>query len=139
MAHFLRQTKIILIIDAVILAVCIFGIYRAVNKAGIPAEFIYNKDRVQFVSFKSTGNLSSLQNNDIFLAINNLEILKIEDIEFVCDGYNIGDTVSVRILRNGQTMDITLMLQKFYAATFIVIISILGGLWMQQTVCVCGE
>jgi len=128
MTSYLRRIKPTLIINALVLLMAFYGIYRAVNKAGIAAEYsLHREGKIQISGLKK--HTGPLQAGDIIDSVDGFKVQRIEDIEYICDAYVLGDLVSVQITRNGSEQIEKIELQRFYTKTFCIQISLIGLLF----------
>jgi len=97
----MRRTSYILIFDFLLLIICGLGVYRLSEKAGFP-------DAV-------------LKSSDTVVAVNGQQITSSDEIEFLCNQYAIGDTVSVELLSKGKEQSVTASLIHDYPALKIII------------------
>lgn len=79
----------------------------------LQTSLIYNMPQgvyVRYVDPESYAYTAGIQPGDIITAINDTEITTISELNNVRDNYNAGDTVTLKVYRNGNTMDIKVKL-----------------------------
>jgi len=79
----------------------------------LQTSLIYNMPQgvyVRYVDPESSASTAGIQPGDIITAINDTEITTISELNNVRDNYNAGDTVTLKVYRNGNTMDIKVKL-----------------------------
>ena len=129
MAYFVKKTRNILVIDAIMLLLCLVGVYRSLNKARIDAEFDQRINLVIVTGQDTRANTSSLMPGDIVCSVNNITIERLEDIEYICDGFRIGDKIPVVVRRSGTEYTIQATLTHFYTLHFIILSGVVAAIF----------
>ncbi len=123
----MRRTTYILAIDLLLLIICGLGVYRLSEKAGFPVSTDDNGNAVIIKNISSTHSL--VHSGDTILSINGQRITSSDEIEFLCNQYVIGDTVSVEIMDNGKERFVTSTLIRDYPASKIFIESFTSAIF----------
>lgn len=100
-----------------------------VGKAGINAKFYYSDGRIAVNEIQSPVLRKALKTGDIITAVNNYKVSRIEDVEFICDGYSIGETVQVNLQRSGKQLSVTVVLETFYSVSYLALLCFLGSIF----------
>lgn len=97
----MSKRGVIFFADATILLLCLIGFYHVWQKAGLPIIFSSNSLVIEkAVSDRFDTNIFSGEN---VLSINGYRIETQEDVEFILDGLNINDEITLLIEKNGIT------------------------------------
>ena len=129
MIKFFDQIKNIILIDSILIVFCLFGIYHVIGKAGINARFYYIDGQIAVNEIQSSALGKALKTGDIITAVNNHRVSRIEDVEFICDGYSIGETVQVKLERSGRQLSETVVLETFYSVSYLALLYFLGSIF----------
>jgi PDZ domain len=130
MTEFSAKAKMIILIDIFLFITCILGIYHVFLKAGLEPTAHVNfeqKDHTLTVmevvdkQFKGV-----IRPGDVLVAINGQQITRKEDIEFILDGFAIGDTVRFTFSRNNIAIDQDIKLPAYYEWIYIISQIIVG-------------
>ena len=113
----MRRLSLILAIDLFILVACCLGIYRLSEKAGFPAAI--EKNGSSLIVRSPDG--SRLMSGDMLSALNDQHVATDDAIEFFCDQYSIGDTITATIERNGESISVPIALIKDYPILKIIV------------------
>jgi len=120
---FLSTRGKILLVDALILMICFVGISRLITKAALPVKAV--KENSDVLLYFSDQIIPQMNDSEI-TSVNSITVYTTDQIEFITDGMNIGDSIPV-ILNKGSTSSvIQLELIPFYTATYIILVIITG-------------
>ena len=129
MGRIFRQTKTVLLTDAIILLICLMGIYRAAEKAWLPVDLEQRAGEIEVAGQRAEYKLQPFRKGDVLLKLNTISVRRIEDIEYICDGFRVGDSVSVKLVRAGNHLSVKAALTRYYSLSFIILMSIVGALF----------
>ena len=119
-----RQVRLFLLLDAVIILLCILGVYHINQKTDLP--FSVNK-KVNFFLIKNTGvRVNNINSGDTLLTVDGMKLNQREEIEIYLDSKLIGDTVLIEYLHKGIISETNVVLTRFYSFAFI-IINVISG------------
>jgi signal transduction histidine kinase len=118
MDDFRKKLSRIFVVDFLLLIICILGLTRIIQKAGLSPEkhvsFNVEKDGLHVNKIISPGLTKYFVPGDKLIAIAGHAISSKEEIEFVLDSYSEGDIVSFLILRDGQQIRLKIELPFYY-------------------------
>lgn len=120
----IKNRTALLTIDAIILMLCIFGVYRLTLKPYLPFDVISENSYI--VISRIYHEQSHLAAGDTVISINGYKFSNWEEIELYTDAKNIGDKVNVSYLNNGRTVVTGITLTQYYTSFEIIIISFVG-------------
>jgi len=112
------------IADILILCTCIGGLYLITLKADLP--FKTSTLNSKLIVSENLLNEKNINAGDEIISIDNLQFSKWEEVELYLDGKNIGDTVEIRLNRNGVIKSEIVQLKKYYNLFDLIIISLVG-------------
>jgi signal transduction histidine kinase len=115
-----------LFIDLILFIICLFGVHQIYLKAGIDLVLENDTGKVKIRQIGSSGN-PYMREGDIILSLNGKSVDILEDIEFICDGLQIGDKVILNIQRNQQVFPIESVLTPYYNFRYIIIVLLFGS------------
>ena len=123
-----KNRTALLTIDAIILMLCIFGVYRLTLKAYLPFDVISENSYI--VISRIYQEQSHLAAGDTVISIDGHKFSNWEEIELYTDAKNIGNKVNVNYLINGRTAVAGITLTQYYSSFEIIIISFVGLLFI---------
>ena len=119
----------VLLLDLLALIVCCAGIVHIHQKAGLGVDL---KEIARTLTCDRITDVSAgvpLHAGDKLLAIEGQHLDHVEDVEFLLDGKNIGDTVSCAIVRDGSQRSLRVTLVPYYGTAYILIVLVVSGLF----------
>src|SRR5947208_2809498 len=120
----MHRTGYIIILDFLMVVLCVFGVYRVALKAGLPVEL----DRMTVKNISESD--SKFHIGDSILTISRQPIHSHDEIEFLCNQYKIGDSVTVQIVRGGNEAILSTQLVNDYSPAKIFIESLVGFIYL---------
>jgi len=124
----LRNRKVLLIIDAVIFFLCLFGYHRLTKKADTPFNF---ESINSYSVVRDIGDEKfNISTGDTILAIDGYSFNLAEEVEFYTDSKNIGESVNVSLLENGLTVSTEVKLVSYYSFIDLITIAFVGILFI---------
>ena len=123
-----KNRTALIIIDAIIFLLCIFGVYRVALKAYLPFN-ITSENSYLIVRELLTGE-SQIAVKDTILTIDGYEFRLWEEVELYTDGKNINDTVNISYLINGQVAYSRVSLINYYSAFEVITIGFVAALFI---------
>jgi signal transduction histidine kinase len=124
----IKNNDALLIIDAIIFLLCLFGVYRMALKATTPCNF-ENKESYLVVSELYDGE-SRLAAGDTILTIGGYSFKNGSEVEVYIDGKNIGDAVDLSFIKNGEILSSEIKLVSYYSLPELIIISLVALLFI---------
>ena len=134
-----KKIKIILIIDAIVLIVCVLGLYHNYHKAGLGADrhllLEMVEEKIVIVDVKHSDLKAYFQPGDTLKMISGVDISSRSDIEFILDGYSVGDEITIQVNRAGEPLSLKIRLPEYYSTinnilqSFISIIFLILGVF----------
>lgn len=118
-------------VDLILFMTCIAGIYQAFEKAGL--------ESTKHVSFKQIDGMVFVDQiidprfnkkflpGDKVISVENHPVSRKEDIEFILDGYAIGDLVTFTLSRGSQIIQSKIKLPPYYAWIYLLSQIIVGS------------
>ncbi len=122
------RIKLILVADALLLVLGMLGTYRTAIKANLPADLKLEQQQV-VVQEITDPELIVLRPGDVIRSVSGQSIATSRDVEFLTDHLVIGASVSLEIEREGTIGTIDVPLVKFYSPRYLLIQSLVGGLY----------
>jgi signal transduction histidine kinase len=125
----IRKKTMVFLFDFLLFVFCLLGVYHVSQKPGLPVNFLKQNNRVLISKIYDPAGEKNLRINDIVHSINGYEISSVEDIEFICDGLKIGESVNIEIERNSITEGFNISLVPFYGVRYLIIMVFVGILF----------
>jgi len=124
----LKNRKVLLIIDAIVFILCLFGFYRMTQKADTPYKFETINSYSVFNDIETGGSQISL--GDTILTIDGYSFNLGEEVELYTDSKNIGESVIVSLLKNGVIVSTNVKLVNYYTLIDLITIAFVGILFI---------
>ncbi|GBD89235.1 alkaline phosphatase synthesis sensor protein PhoR [bacterium BMS3Abin03] len=116
-----KNRAALLIYDAIILLLCISGVYSLVSKPFLP--FNVSSENSFLIISEIHQNSSSLSVGDTILTVDGYKFKNWEEAELYTDAKNIGSKVTVEYLKNRQPSFAKAALINYYSTFEIIVIS----------------
>ncbi|MEO6939766.1 MAG: ATP-binding protein [Candidatus Kapaibacterium sp.] len=111
-----RSANSILVLDLIVLALCVAGVYRVSERAGLPFAVVDQNDSVTIAT--NTG----LDTDTIYVTqLGGLTVHHTDEIEALVSFRGVGDSVRVRLSQHAVSFDRVVVLRRFYSARYIII------------------
>lgn len=123
-----RQLLLILVLDAVLFAFCMAGVYRATQRAALPVSLLDERGEVVVRRVHDSGGATLRPGNRI-LAVEGHVVSSAKDVEFVVDALGIGEMATLEILSDGQPHTVSVVLSRYYSTRYLVIQALVGSLF----------
>ncbi len=117
-----KKIKLFLLGDLLFFALCCFGIYFISVKASLPFDVISYQDQFKIIN----GAAYKIPDNSELLSIENYLIDSREQIEFLLDGKNIRDTITVTYSSQEVRGAVKIQLTNFYNPFYIISAALTG-------------
>lgn len=124
-----KQLARILIADAVIFLFFIAGVQQIRLKAFLFPITAGTIEHLRLQEADDSVTQLGLHVGDSIVSIDGFTVSSNDDIEFICDGLEIGDIVSVNIIRNGVIQQRFIPLAACYGSRYVVVILLVGALF----------
>jgi signal transduction histidine kinase len=124
-----QHTAAIVVIDAVLFTLCIFGVYNVSQKPWLDAHLAGSPDHIIIEKLHADPDETSLRVGDVLISVNEREVSTPQEVEFILDGKRIGDRVILDIVRNDISYYFTETLVPYYSSTYMVIMFVVGCLF----------
>jgi signal transduction histidine kinase len=123
-----RRTTLLLLLDAAVALLCVYGIVQSAAKAwpGVEMEQVSGMDPRPRV-LATRGDFLA---GDIVIGINDARIARFEDMERACDALPVGALARICVLRAGIPRGADLRLPAFYGTAYIVVQTITTVLFL---------
>lgn len=124
-----RRLYFILLIDALLFLFFIAGVQHISEKAFI---FSYTNSFTGDFRIKKLDRSvmqHELEIGDRVRTVNGQNTSSFDDLEFICDGLEIGEIVSLEVERNGIRETIVLPLVSYYGTRYVIIVLFVGCLY----------
>ncbi|MCK4577654.1 MAG: PDZ domain-containing protein, partial [Candidatus Marinimicrobia bacterium] len=115
--------------DALLFLFAVVGIWRTVDRSGLPHKVILHDNQVMVAELRSTGIEGPLQTGDQIRAVAGQQIHNLYDVDFLIDHVPIGDSVSLLVERAGQELAIDVDLVRYYNNRFIITQTAVGCIY----------
>lgn len=119
------QRKLLYCIDALLYFLCIAGVYHVREKADLPVERL----EPGRLAVEATRADTPFRQWDLVKSLDGTAVADYPELEFLCDGLRIGDTVRVGIRRGGAQETIAAVLVPHYSTRYILIQILVGSLF----------
>ncbi len=123
-----KNKFVLLIVDALIILICITGIYSLRLKAFLPFKF--NRENSFLIIKKVNDSEKNISIGDTLISVDNFVFKTWEECELYTDTKNIGEIVSVKILNKAKPVLHKTKLVNYYSAAAIAVISFVGLLFV---------
>ncbi|MFC2094668.1 ATP-binding protein [Bacteroidota bacterium] len=123
-----KNRTTLIIIDAIIFLLCIFGIYRVALKAYLP--FNITSDNSYLIVSELLTEDTRIAVNDTILSADGYEFRQWEEVEFYTDEKNINDSINISYLKNGQIAYSRVSLINYYSPFEVIIIGFVSALFI---------
>lgn len=123
-----KNRTALIIIDAIIFLLCIFGVYRVALKAYLPFNVTSNNSYL-IISELITEE-AQVAVKDTILTIDGYEFRNWEEIELYTDGKNINDNVNISYFKSGQIAYSSVSLINYYSVFEVIIIAFVSALFI---------
>ncbi len=117
-----KKIKLFLLGDLLFFALCCFGIYFISVKASLPFDVISYQDQLKIIN----GAAYKIPDNSELLSIENYLIDSREQIEFLLDGKNISDAITVTYSSQEVRGAVKIPLTNFYNPFYIISAALTG-------------
>jgi serine protease Do len=67
---------------------------------------------IEGVEKGSSAFVAGIKPTDVLLAIDDQKVFEMDDVQYIINSHKVGDKIKCKILRNGNTINITVVLQK---------------------------
>jgi len=129
MAPLPKRIPLIILVDSILFALSVFGVYRATQRANAPAVIVRQNGQIAVKSIAFQKGQPGLQPGDTVLSVNGHPVATPRDIEFVLDGLPISDTVAFSVKRGPSIETVFSPLKPFYNKEYFVIQLLVGSLF----------
>ncbi len=123
-----KNRTALIIIDAIIFLLCIFGVYRVALKAYLP--FNVTSTNSYLIISELISEKAQVATKDTILTIDGYAFRNWEEVELYTDGKNINDTVNISYLINGQVAYSRVSLINYYSAFEVITIGFVAALFI---------
>lgn len=113
----IMRSKLVYLVDVIIILTCILGFYQVFQKAALPVIFDHNGLTVENV----TTSYSSLMVGDKLISVDAIKLSTQEELEFVLDSKSVNQFVSIKVQRNGHVIKTRENLIRFYSNLYILV------------------
>ena len=126
MLEIFHKKRYIYIIDALVVVICIAGIYQLASKTGINAVLEYENDRIVVTRIKNAEQTNQLRINDTVLKVYGHHVSSLEDMEFILDGYSIGQQLDFSVERNNERISLPIALVPYNTSFYLVVLTLVA-------------
>jgi signal transduction histidine kinase len=119
----------VLILDLLAFVVCCAGIVHIYQKAGLGVDLKEISQNIYCDRVTDVAANLPLHAGDKLLAIQGQVLENVEDVEFLLDGMDVGQTVSCEIQRDASTRFVTVTLVPYYGTAYLIIVIVVSGLF----------
>jgi signal transduction histidine kinase len=121
--------RAVLVLDILALLVCCAGIVQISRKAGLGIGLKAENERVYCTDVRDLAVAQFFNTGDCLSSLAGQEIHHVDDVEFVLDSRNVGDTVQCTIERAGRPSAVTVAAVHYYGPSYLIIVVIVAGLF----------
>ncbi|MFC1583435.1 ATP-binding protein [Candidatus Neomarinimicrobiota bacterium] len=125
----LRTRFLILSIDALLIALGVFGALRVAVRAGLPIQMTTRDGTLSIERVEEEGVRSGLEAGDRIISLAGQRATTPQEIEFLTDHFRIGDELHLEVEQAGVIRMVQVPLVKDYGARYLVIQILAGGLY----------
>jgi signal transduction histidine kinase len=115
----------ILVLDLLIILFCIPGILQVKNKSALPFQITAGENKLVI-----TNNHPPFNKNDILTAVDNFPVENSDQLEFLMDLKNPGDTIAVTVLRSGAQFNFNTAADYYYNNSYLAAVIFIGSLFI---------
>ena len=123
-----KNRTALIIIDAIIFLLCIFGVYRVALKAYLPFNVISENEYL--IINELLTEESRIAVKDTILSIDGYEFRLWEEVELYTDGKNINGSVNISYLKNGEIVYSRVYLINYYSVFEVITIGFVAALFI---------
>ncbi|MFO7524503.1 MAG: ATP-binding protein [Ignavibacteriaceae bacterium] len=120
-----RKIKLFILADVVFYLFCCLGILFISQKAALPFKIVSDQGEFRFQNPYDY----EVSHNSSLISIDNLSISSLEKIEFILDGFNIGDTVLIKFRDDLQIRTAYISLIEYYDSVYFISAFITGTIF----------
>jgi signal transduction histidine kinase len=120
----MKSGKIIFAADFIIILICLLGVYQIEEKPDLPAEVATNNSEIIINSVNDRSY--NYLNGSTILSVNDVKVNNISTLEFLLDGYRIGDSIKVSVSKDAKIFNIYISLVSYYNIGYVLIVLITG-------------
>src|SRR5664280_153109 len=113
--------KSILLLDIIFIALGILGFIQIKQKSDLPLRLIRSSDHLMILSTGGVTIPGFTPGKFEVITVDGKLVSTKEDVEFVCDGLNIGSETQVDIRSDGKFQTLSMRLIPFYGNLYIII------------------
>lgn len=121
-----KKIRYTLFIDILLIVVAVLGIYQISERATISGTFLKKDDGVYLRKISPAHVENVFQRYDRIVTINDKPVSSPTELEFILDRYRIGETVTVKVEREGEHLVFAAQLTPFFSKSYNIIVSIVG-------------
>jgi signal transduction histidine kinase len=123
-----KNRTTLIIIDAVIFLLCIFGVYRVALKAYLP--FNVTSNNAYLIVSEILTEKTQIEVKDTIISVDGYKFRQWEEIELYTDGKNIDDILNISYLKNGQITNSSVTLINYYSTFEVITIGFIAALFI---------
>jgi hypothetical protein len=125
----LRARFLILSIDALLIALGVFGAMRVAVRAGLPIQMTTRGGYLSIERVEEEGARSGLEAGDRILTLAGQPATSLQEVEFLTDHFRIGDELDLEVEQAGVSRIVRVPLVKDYGTRYLVIQILAGGMY----------
>ena len=120
----MKSGKKILTADFLLIVICLFGVYEIEEKPDLPITILNNNSELIINSVYDS--VYSYLKGGTILNVNDVRVDNINSLEFLLDGYRIGDAIKITVDKGTKIINANLTLIPYYNIGYILIVLITG-------------
>ena len=125
-----RHSPAFFLTDAIVIVICILGLYHVSQKAGIPVRLDESNGRIICAEVLDRSYEQYFHAGEAVIAADGIRVSEFEDLEFILDARRIGDRVNFEIEDANGTREAAVPLTAYYGVDYIIAAGIVGGLFV---------
>lgn len=108
-----------LVLDLIFVIICFFSFIHILQRADLPFEIESGNNKIIVVhsEFNQESNTDELS----LFKINQIEVINVEQIEFLLDGIKAGDYVDLELINNGKIISKSVQTKNFYEIGYLLV------------------
>ena len=120
----MKSGKKILTADFLLIVICLFGVYEIEEKPDLPITILNNNS--ELIINSAYDSVYSYLKGGTILNVNDVRVDNINSLEFLLDGYRIGDAIKITVDKGTKIINANLTLIPYYNIGYILIVLITG-------------
>ncbi|MCC6398949.1 MAG: hypothetical protein IT282_18190, partial [Bacteroidetes bacterium] len=121
--------RVALTLDILAFLLCCAGIVQISSKAGLGIELMSENGRVYCAGVDEPSTTPAFRVGDRLSMLAGQPLLRVEEVEFLLDSREVGESVPCTLERDGISMTVPVTLVRYYSVWYVVIVIFVSGLF----------